>query len=216
MITIGIIEDDPALRMSIVDFIDFDTDLLLIFSCNSIEKWIVHLENEKENPFILFLDIGLPGISGLKAISIIKKAYPETILIVISGDSSFESIWEAITNGANGYLLKPFSLKEFKQQIEIVKSGGAALSPNIAENLLRGLNPGISATSNKNNSLTLRQNEVVEYLVKGLTYKEISNILRISTTTVNDHIKKIYLKMGVNSKSELVNKILTNRPNENI
>ncbi len=216
MIKIGIIEDDPALRRSIVDFIDIDTDLFLSFSCNSIEKWITHFENEKENPFILFLDIGLPGISGLKAISIIKKAYPATILIVISGDSSFESIWEAITNGANGYLLKPFSLKEFKQQIEIVKAGGAVLSPNIAEKLLRSLNPGISDDNKKNSYLTSRQNEVVEYLVKGLTYKEIANILRISITTVNDHIKKIYLKMGVNSKSELVNKVLTSRPNENI
>ncbi len=210
MITIGIIEDDWALRQSISDYISRYNDLQLLFSCNCIEKWLVHLEADPEVPKMVFLDIGLPGISGLKAISIIKKDYPETILIIITGDSSIESIWDAILNGANGYLLKPFSLLQLREQIDIIEAGGAALSPNIAEKLIRNINQ-------KNNNpatihlLTSRQNDVLELLIKGLTYKEISNILNVSTATVNDHIKKIYIKMCVNSKSELICKVLNNK-----
>lgn len=208
VITIGIIEDNNALRLSLADFIATDHELLLLFSFNSIEKWIMHLEQVSEAPFLLFLDIGLPGISGLKAISVIRNAYPQTKLIVISGDSSKESVWEAITNGANGYLLKPFSLKEFKVQIGVITSGGAAISPLIAEKLIASLN-NISPTENAENPLlTTRENHVLEQLIKGLTYKEISNILRISLSTVNDHIKNIYTKMRVNSKAELIAKVL--------
>ena len=208
VITIGIIEDNNSLRLSLEDFIAIDKELLLIFSSNSIEKWLKHLKQNTEAPFLLLLDIGLPGISGLKAISVIRKAYPQTKLIVISGDSSKDSVWEAITNGANGYLLKPFSLKELKMQIGVLMSGGAAISPIIAEKLIASLN-NTSPTENTDNPLlTIRENHVLEQLIKGLTYKEISNILRISSTTVNDHIKNIYTKMKVNSKSELIAKVL--------
>jgi DNA-binding NarL/FixJ family response regulator len=207
MITIGIIEDDRILRASIVDFINMDKSLSVTFSCSSIEKWIAHVEHDVDIPNILFLDLGLPGVSGLKAISIIKKTYPDTLLIVISGDSSIESIWEALSSGANGYLMKPFSLPQLREQIEIIKSGGAVLSPNIAEKLIRNIHPKDTPTL-MSQILTLRQNEVLELLLKGLTYKEISNLLVISTATVNDHIKKIYLKMEVNSKAELLAKYL--------
>jgi DNA-binding NarL/FixJ family response regulator len=133
---------------------------------------------------------------------------------VISGDSSLESIMEALTKGANGYLLKPFSLKEFYQQIEIVMTGGAVLSPNIAEKIIKSINNKVSVTTDYKSSFTPRQKEVLEYLLIGLSYKEISNLLFLSVTTVNDHIKKIYLKMGVNSKSELANKIFNQRLNQ--
>lgn len=133
---------------------------------------------------------------------------------MISGDSSLESIMEALTKGANGYLLKPFSLKEFYQQIEIVMTGGAVLSPNIAEKIIKSINNKVSVTTDYKSSFTPRQKEVLEYLLIGLSYKEISNLLFLSVTTVNDHIKKIYLKMGVNSKSELANKIFNQRLNQ--
>lgn len=214
MIFIGIIEDDPSLRMSLIEFIRTKDDLYLSFSCNSIEQWLAGNQNDKEIPKVIFLDIGLPGISGLKAIKIIKRTYPDTILILITGDSSLESILEALSTGANGYLLKPFSLKEFDQQIEIVKTGGAVLSPNIADKLIKSLNKNIHSDNNYKSHFTARQNDVLEYLLMGLSYKEISILLGLSVTTVNDHIKKIYSKMGVNSKSELANKIFNQRLNQ--
>lgn len=212
MITVGIIEDNQALRTGIEEFVSQNNNMRILFSCNSVEKWLMHYDHDTEGPYVLFLDIGLPGISGLKAISVIKNKYPDTKLVVITGDSSKESVWEAITSGADGYLLKPFSLKEISQQIDIIQNGGAALSPLIAEKLIHRINASNKPVrEGKNMLLTRRENDVLEQLVKGLSYKEVANILKISFATVNDHIKNIYYKMGVNSKSELIAKVLSNR-----
>lgn len=215
MITVGIIEDNLALRTGIEEFVAQNNDMRIVFSCNSVEKWLVHFDQNPETPYVLFLDIGLPGISGLKAISVIKDKYPETKLVVITGDDSRESVWEAITRGADGYLLKPFSLKEISHQIDVIQSGGAALSPMIAEKLIHRINAGSRPVrEGKNLLLTRRENDVLEQLVKGLSYKEVANILQISFATVNDHIKNIYFKMGVNSKSELIAKVLSGRQSD--
>jgi len=212
MVTVGIIEDNQALRTGIEEFISQNNDMRIVFSCNSVEKWLVHYNQDIESPYVLFLDIGLPGISGLKAISVIKDKYPETKLVVITGDASRESIWEAITTGADGYLLKPFSLKGISQQIEILQNGGAVISPVVAEKLIHRINAQTRpAREGKNLLLTRRENDVLEQLVKGLSYKEVAHILQISFATVNDHIKNIYFKTGVNSKSELIAKVLSSR-----
>lgn len=211
MITVGVIEDNLALRKGIEEFVSQNNDMRIVFSCNSVEKWLMHQDQNPESPYVLFLDIGLPGISGLKAISVIKNKYPDTKLVVITGDDSRESVWEAITSGADGYLLKPFSLKEISHQIDIIQNGGAVLSPMVAEKLIHRINANTRPVREaKNLLLTRRENDVLEQLVKGLSYKEVANILQISFTTVNDHIKNIYFKMGVNSKSELIAKVLSN------
>jgi DNA-binding NarL/FixJ family response regulator len=215
MITVGIIEDNLALRTGIEEFVSQNNDMRIVFSCNSVEKWLMHHDQNPESPYVLFLDIGLPGISGLKAISVIKDKYPDTKLVVITGDDSRESVWEAITSGADGYLLKPFSLKEISHQIDIIQNGGAALSPMVAEKLIHRINANTRpAREGKNLLLTRRENDVLEQLVKGLSYKEVANILQISFATVNDHIKNIYFKMGVNSKSELIAKVLSGRQSD--
>ena len=211
MKSIGIIEDDKQLRNSLEEFIEMNEELTLLFSFNSVEKWLIYVLNENTPPYILFLDIGLPGISGLKAVSVIKKTYPSTYLIVITGDCSNESIWEAITNGADGYLMKPLSLIEIKKQIDVIRSGGAVLSPTIAEKLIKRINNLSSIQINSKQELTKREKDVLELLLKGLTYKEVAQILQISSTTVNGYVKILYNKMGVNSKAELVSKVLSNQ-----
>ncbi|MBW0176897.1 response regulator transcription factor [Sediminibacterium sp.] len=210
MIRIGIIEDDHNLRNSIEAFISIDDDLILAFSCNSFEKW-----NEEEalhisEPDILLVDLGLPGLSGIDVITLFKKKYTEARLIVITGDGSPDTIWTAIANGADGYISKPFSLKELKDQINTVRSGGAALSPQVANTVLKQIRNRTEISNEQLKMLTKREKEVVEELVKGFSYKEISHSLNISPSTVNDHLKNIYHKMGVKSKSELIAKILTN------
>jgi DNA-binding NarL/FixJ family response regulator len=198
------------LRISLEEFIEMNEELTLLFSFNSIEKWLMHVMKDNTPPYILFLDIGLPGISGLKAVSIIKKTYPTTFLIVITGDGSNDSVWEAITNGADGYLIKPISLFEIKKQIEVIKSGGAVLSPSIAEKLIKRINNLSSIQNKSKHELTKREQDVLELLIKGLTYKEVAHILQISSSTVNGYVKILYNKMGVNSKAELVSKVLSN------
>jgi len=207
---IGIIEDDNNLRSSIEAFIEIDEDFELMFSFESVEKWQAEYAVMKEPPSLLLIDIGLPGLSGLNAISLFKKVYTEAKIIVITGDDSSNTIWTAISNGADSYVSKPFSLKELKEQISIVCSGGAVLSPQVANTVLEQIRNRSGLTNEQLKILTKREREVVEELINGLTYKEISKILNISSSTVNDHLKSIYQKMSVNSKAELIAKILTN------
>ncbi|MBA4198714.1 MAG: hypothetical protein C0459_14290 [Chitinophaga sp.] len=212
MITVGLIEDDPKLRLNFETFFKLDKEVDLVFSYSSIEQFLANRNNITYDPFIVFLDIGLPGISGLEGVSIINKQYKETHLVILSGNNDEETIWQAISKGANGYLLKPVSLQEIKKQIEIVKNGGALISPEIAQIIIgRVNNLGQKKQQPVSDKLTARENDVIEQLVNGFTYKEIANVLGISATTVNDHLKNIYNKLGVNSKAELISKILSAR-----
>jgi len=211
MIPVGIIEDEPNLRMNFETYFDLDKDVDLVFAYSSIEQFIAKRDQIAVSPFIVFVDIGLPGISGIEGVEIISKSYPEAHIVILSGNSDKDVIWQAISKGANGYLLKPVSFKEIKQQIEIVKNGGALISPEIAQVLIGRVNTiGKEKRNYENDKLTPRENEVLKQLVNGLAYKEIANVLGISSTTVNDHIKNIYIKLNVNSKTELISKILSN------
>jgi len=200
------------LRLNFETFFKLDKEVDLVFSYSSIEQFLANRNNITYDPFIVFLDIGLPGISGLEGVSIINKQYKETHLVILSGNNDEETIWQAISKGANGYLLKPVSLQEIKKQIEIVKNGGALISPEIAQIIIgRVNNLGQKKQQPVSDKLTARENDVIEQLVNGFTYKEIANVLGISATTVNDHLKNIYNKLGVNSKAELISKILSAR-----
>jgi len=213
MIPVGLIEDEPKLRLNFETFFSIDKDVEVVFSFSSIEQFISKQSQIKTAPFLVFIDIGLPGISGVEGVGIISKYYPNAHLVILSGNTDNDIIWQSIAKGASGYLLKPVSFSEIKKQIEIVKNGGALISPEIAQVLIGKVNNlgKERRTSYESDKLTARENEVMAQLVNGLAYKEIANVLGISVTTVNDHIKNIYSKLNVNSKAELINKILTDR-----
>ena len=118
MYLIGIIEDDVQLRKTMENYISLQQDMSLVFSCNRIEKWISIRQDAGIVPDCVLLDIGLPGISGLDAISIISSYYPGVKILVISGMEDPLVAWQAMMNGANGFLLKPFRLAEMQKQIE--------------------------------------------------------------------------------------------------
>ena len=211
MIPVGLIEDDPQLRLNFETYFSLDTEVDIVFTFSSIEQFISKQNQIKTDPFLVFIDIGLPGISGVEGVGIISKYYPNAHLVILSGNTDNDIIWQSIAKGASGYLLKPVSFKEIKKQIEIVKNGGALISPEIAQVLIGKVNKlgKEKRSSYENDKLTVRENEVLAQLVNGLAYKEIANVLGISVTTVNDHIKNIYNKLNVNSKAELISKILS-------
>ena len=210
MITIGIIEDDPILRRNIETFISSQKDTTISFNLNSIEQFLQNKESYKE-PLVVFCDLGLPGISGLEGITYIRKFWQDVYIVVITGNEDEDIIYNCIENGANGYVLKPFKLDDLISHIEITRQGGTLLSPRIASKLFQRIRKKTSNTIRIDNyNLTNREKQVVEELVKGMTYKEIGNVLNISSTTVNDYLKSVYKKLGVRTKSELMRLILKN------
>ncbi len=207
MITIGIIEDDPSLRRNLEAFIETQKDTYLSFSLNSVEQFLDR-KSTYEEPFIVFCDLGLPGISGKEGITFIRQLWNETYIVVITGTDDEETIYDCIERGANGYVVKPFKIQELINQIEIIRNGGALLSPQVALKLFKQIQKQTVALETSNYGFTPREKQVVDELLKGLSYKEIAQVLGISSTTVNDHLKNVYPKMGVRTKAELMRKIL--------
>lgn len=207
MITIGIIEDDATLRRNLEAFIDTQKDTLLSFSLNSVEQFLER-KNGYHEPFIVFCDLGLPGISGKEGITYVRQLWSETYIVVITGTDDEETIYDCIERGANGYIIKPFRIQDLMNQIEIIRNGGALLSPQVAQKLFKQIQKQTVTLETGGYGFTPREKQVVDELLKGLSYKEIANVLGISSTTVNDHLKNVYRKMGVRTKSELMRKIL--------
>ena len=207
MITIGIIEDDRSLRKNLEIFINMQSDLLTTFSFNSIEDFLIESASLEE-PFIVLVDLGLPGISGLEGITLIRAKWDDVHIVVITGNDDENVILDCIQRGANGYILKPFNITDFIKNIEIIREGGGLITPAVANKLFKRLQKSQETYQDVAESLTMREKDVVNELMKGLTYKEIGNVLEISTTTVNGHLKSIYSKMGVRNKSELISKLL--------
>ncbi len=211
MYLIGIIEDDVLLRKTVEHYVSLQKDLSLVFSCNRIEKWISIREDAGIVPDCILLDIGLPGISGLDAISIISSYYPGVKILVVSGMEDPLVAWQAMMNGANGFLLKPFRLAELQSKLETLKSGGTVLEPETVTRLIQTartkFNPDGGIERFLEFGLTQREIQVAELLLAGSSYKEISTILNVSYTTVNEHIKNIYKKVKVNSKMAFINRV---------
>lgn len=207
MITVGIIEDDRPLRRSLEIYMNNQKDLYITFSCNSMEAYLEQ-RTTLDEPFIIFIDLGLPGISGMEGISLIRQQWSETHIVVTTGNDNESVIFDCIQRGANGYLLKPFNVESLIKNIDIIRKGGALITPDVAMKLFKKIHKPQDTYQDVTAHLTARENDVVNELLKGLTYKEIAAVLGISASTVNDHLKNIYVKMDVRTKSELISKLL--------
>ncbi len=208
MITVGIIEDDRPFRRNLETFINMQQDLHTTFSCNSVEEFL-KIRGNVDEPYIIFVDLGLPGISGLEGITLIRQNWDEVHILVITGNDDENVILDCIQRGANGYLLKPFNISELIKNIDIIRHGGALITPDAAKKLFSKMHKPKADSHEATYHLTTRETEIVNELLKGLTYKEIAAILDISAFTVNAHLKSVYAKMDVRSKSELISKILS-------
>lgn len=210
--TIGLIEDNQLMRMCIEEFAASDPELQLLFSCNSMEEWQAHFASDTRTPMLLLVDLGLPGISGVQVIDRLLEKYPDTNLMIISGESAGETVWEAIAIGAIGYLMKPFSPKEIRQQIQLLKEGQLTLLPRVADKLHHGLHsiPG-SSFKELYAVLDTKEQKLLGALLKGMTSKQVSKQLHLSAEKISEMVRKIYDKAGYDQKSMLISEVLLAR-----
>ena len=205
------IEDSLMLRKNLEKMFDYDMDMDLLFSLPSVEQLISQTDLHRNSPAVILLDIELPGISGLDAIPILRKIFPRADIVIITGSMDEDVIWSATVRGAKGYLLKPVLYAHLKEQIFQIRDGSTLISPDAANVLVRKLN-GITEERRMDymDVLTKKEAEVVSYFLKGFTYKQIAMVMQISVSTVNDHQKKIYKKLNITSKYELLARFLPN------
>lgn len=200
--TVWVIEDDPLFKASLEDLFEGAVNFHLAFSVDSVEKAIQGFAN-KPKPDIILEDIGLPGLSGIEAISIYKKQFPEVLVVILTIFDDDERVFEAIKAGADGYLLKRTPGREIINNLKLVLEGGATLSPPIAKKMMQML-ANQSEKKQGDNPLTDREMMILKYLIDGLTINAISEKLFISRHTVDTHTKNIYKKLQVHNRSSLV------------
>jgi len=206
MTVIGIVEDNKKIRDLIQRYLDMQKDMECPVAVDSVEEMLDYLE-EHQKPNVILMDIQLPGMSGIKGMEIIKSKYPEVEIMMLTVYHDSHKIFDSLKAGASGYLLKHTSLPEIKESIENLMKGGAPMSPQIARKVISHFNKE-APKKNEESMLTNREQDIVNGLVDGLSYKLIADRYDISIDTVRAHIRNIYKKLHVNSKAEVIAKSL--------
>lgn len=202
MIRVGIVEDDKEIQGAVKEYLDDQRDFKCSLACESVELFMNQL-NEETLPNIILMDIGLPGMSGINGIKLIKEQYPDINIIVFTVYHDSDKIFQSLCAGASGYLLKNAPFSELKQAISIVYEGGASMSPQIARNVIEFFQ---EPKRKPESVLTDKEREIVMGLVDGMSYQMIADQSYISIETVRSHIKNLYKKLQVHSKAELIKK----------
>lgn len=210
MITVGIVEDDKDIRTGIQKYLSHQKEFLCEVTGESVEEFLAKTK-QVEFPEVILSDIGLPGMSGIDGMRLIKEDHPETDIIMLTVYNDWQKIFDSLRAGASGYLIKNTPLAEIKKAIETVRAGGSVMSPEIARKVMEHFNSPATLQSEKSQPesiLTPKEKEIVIGLVDGLSYKLLADRMNISIDTIRFHIKNIYKKLHVNSKAEVISKSL--------
>jgi DNA-binding NarL/FixJ family response regulator len=204
MIFVGIVEDDEQIRLGIQTYLNHQEGFVCEHYYNSMEDLLDNLQNDNL-PDVMIIDLGLPGMSGIDGMKILKEKYATIDLVVFSVFNDDKKIFDSLCAGATGYLLKNTPLAELKEGIELLTKGGSPMSPQIARKVIEFFKP---VKSKSPSVLSDKEKEIVIGLVDGLSYKLIADRLEISIETVRFHIKNIYRKLHVHGKAEVITKSL--------
>ena len=159
------------------------------------------LDYDNVRPDIIASEVTMPDGCGIEGIGHFRKKDPEVKIIMISGQSDFGIVKKAFKNMANGYLSKPVGIKSLYHALNAIKYEGATISNDIAKKIISMFQRKSYA------SFSERENQIIDYICQGATYKTIADNLFVTPSTVNFHIQNIYLKLNVNSKSEALSKL---------
>jgi DNA-binding NarL/FixJ family response regulator len=205
VIRVGIVEDDWDTRDGLQELIDGADGFRCAGAYPSVED---ALERLGERPVdVLLLDVNLPGMSGSDGVRLIREEHPRVEVLMLTVYAEEEKIFEAICNGASGYLLKKTRPARLLDAIREAHAGGSPMSPEIARKvvtLFRKISPPPQAT----HELTAQERRLLGLLAEGHSYESAGESLRISVNTVRNYIRSIYEKLHVHSKSEAVSKAM--------
>jgi DNA-binding NarL/FixJ family response regulator len=212
MVKVTIFEDRKPVREAISLLVEGTAGLELAGAypdCSNLESRIQH-----SKPDVVLMDIEMPGMNGVEAVKIIKRLFPEITVVMQTVFEDDDKVFDAICSGASGYLLKDTPPSRLMESIKEAHEGGAPMSPTIAKktlNLFQKFLSPLSGNTNTDYHLSPREKEVLEWLVKGYSYKMIAASCTISFDTVRTHIRNIYHKLHVASMSEAVAKAIRER-----
>ncbi len=199
MIRVFIYDDDAHRRASLEMLLSLYDDINVVGTAENCKYALQDMEAQL--PDLILMDINMPEVDGKAGLKIIKESYPEVKVVIQTVFEDTEQIFECIKGGADGYILKKDSPEAILNAIRSVYSGGAIMNPGIANKVLSYFKP---AKTSDSHILSHRENEVLNLLASGDSYKMIADKLNVSYHTVNTHLKKIYEKLQVSSSVEAV------------
>lgn len=197
-----LIDDDAIVLDSVSQFIGHLEDFQILALYKNAEDYLTDLPLPHLSPdHILLLDIGLPKMGGIEAIEEIKKIR-DIDIIMLSTYEEEDKILRALSCGATSYISKRAGLKAIAEGLEIVKNGGAYLSPAVAREVI-----GFFAHHNQKTKIEVseRQMEILRGLTSGSSYQQIADLMNVSVETVRTHVKKLYRTLQVKNKVEAIN-----------
>jgi len=206
MIKVAIFEDNRSLREGLATMIGGTAGFECVGAfpnCNHLLKNI-----SQAKPDVVLMDIEMPGISGIEAVAMIKEEFPEMKVLMETIFDDDEKIFNSICAGAEGYILKHTPPAEIMEAIQEIHEGGSPMTPSIANRVLKMVKQRPEPGNKESFDLSAREKEILTCLVKGMSYKMVADTCFISIETVNVHIKNIYRKLQVHSKSEAVIKAI--------
>lgn len=204
-IKIMLVEDNQEYSEVIKLAISRSDEMELTQSFITAEIALRSLQAKEQSPDIILLDLRLPGMSGLEALPFFRKAISEAKIIILSQSGAEADVISAISNGASGYLLKSSTIAQIKDGIQAVAEGGASLGPTVAKYVLQNYQSNQpSLTIHK--TLSIREQEILEFIAKGMLKKQIGVTLNISYSTVDSHIRRIYQKLDANNAAGAITK----------
>lgn len=202
--SIWLVEDNVQYRKSLAGLISSTDGMVCTQAFSTCEDTVAVLLKESP-PEVILLDIGLPGMSGIKGIEKFKEISPSTLIVILTVYDDSDKVFDALCAGASGYLLKDSPPEKIIDSIKEVLAGGAPMNMKIAHKVLE-----LFAQFKKKKTdygLTEREKEILQHTVAGLTKQQIADKLFLSFHTVNTHLKNIYTKLHVNTLSGVVSKV---------
>lgn len=207
-IQVWLVEDNEVFRRNVQRVINSLEGMSCEGSFDSAEATFKALQTNPA-PDVILLDVQLPGVDGIAALTEFREAIPETRVIILTVFDDADKIFRAVCAGASGYVLKASGIDKIGEAIRQVMGGGAPMTPEVAKKVLDAFaNSDLLPGEKGDYGLTAREQEILRLLAEGLLKKEIADALSISVNTVSTHLRRVYDKLHVNTNTGAVAKAL--------
>lgn len=201
MIKVVLFEDNPQLREGLAMLIGGTEGYEVLATYKDCSNLVNDLN--RHQPDVVLMDIDMPGMNGIEALKLLRQHFPDIKVLMLTVFDDNKNIFESLKSGANGYILKKTQPAKLLEYINDAYNGGAPMTASVATQVLNMFTK-LESYSKTDYNLSEREKQVLQLLVNGYSYKMIASEMFIAIDTVRSHIKKIYEKLHVNSKSEAV------------
>jgi DNA-binding NarL/FixJ family response regulator len=205
-IRVALVEDDHRLRKGMAMLINASPGFSCIAEYGSVEE-VIHARPPCEHPHVVLLDIHLPGVSGSEGVSRVRERFPDAVVLMLTVFEEEDLIFESLCNGADGYLLKKTPPARLLEYVREAASGGAPMSPEIARKVVRIFRQ-VAPPSRVEVRLSPQELRFLGFLAEGHSYASAAETMGITINTARNHVRAVYEKLHVHSKSEAVSKAL--------